>query len=108
MEQRSAEARRLYALALYATRPSVHAAEANEHEVYLRVALAVARDEAEARARTTERLLELCPREEGWLNHHVTLNHVPVAALREALAVVGDEENGDAEAGEEDWPELLT
>jgi hypothetical protein len=108
MESISGESRKLYALALYATRPAAPATDANEHEVYLRVALAVARDEDEARERTIARLLELCPPEEGWLNHHVTLNHVPLHALREALAAVADEGPGAAEAGEEDWPELLT
>ncbi|HZI19850.1 MAG TPA: hypothetical protein VEY09_14760 [Pyrinomonadaceae bacterium] len=113
MESKSAGPRRLYALALYATRPAPGAPEGYEHEVYLRVALAVAAGEEEARARTMGRLLELCPPAEGWMNHHVTLNHVPADALREALAALEDGANegegaGGEGAGEEDWPELLT
>jgi|GEM_PF-2378754 len=108
MESRQGETRKLYALALYATRPAGGAPPGYEHEVYLRVALAVAAGEDEARAKTEGRLLELCPPEEGWVNHHVTLNHVPKDALREALAAVADDGPGGDEGGEEEWPELLT
>jgi hypothetical protein len=102
------EATKLYALALYATRPAAEASGEYEHEVYLRVALAVAGDQEQARARTEQRLFELCPPTEGWVNHHVTLNHVPADSLREALAAIAGNETGDDGAADEEWPELLT
>lgn len=92
--------RRLYALALYATRPAGGAAAPHEHEVYLHVALAVAGGEDEARAKMKERLRELCPPGRGWVNHHVTPSHVSKESLRELLAAVSEDEEGAADGGE--------
>ena len=91
--------RELYLMALYATRARDEASDEvageGEHEVALRVALAVGRDEAEARARARERLLELCPPEEGWGNHHVTLSGLGGDELRSLLESLSDEEAAD-------------
>jgi hypothetical protein len=97
----------LYALALYATRPAGGGAGAAEHEVYLRVALAVAAGESEARAKVTARLMELCPPEQGWLNHHVTLDRVPRESLEELLSAVAGGGDAGGEGDGLDFPELL-
>ena len=94
--------RELYLMALYATRTSDESSDelSGEHEVALRVALAVGRDEAEARGRARARLLELCPPEEGWTNHHVTssgLSREELRALLESLSEEEDTEGGPAE-----------
>jgi len=93
-------------MALYATRAGDEASDEvsaeGEHEVALRVALGVGRDEAEARARARERLLELCPPEEGWANHHVTLSGLSRDELRSLLESLSDDEDGDGGP-----PELL-
>jgi hypothetical protein len=114
MELHYGRERRLYAHALYATRPAggETAEDEREHEVYLRVALALAADEDEARAKMMARLLELCPPSEGWANHHITLGHVTKEALREMLAAVSDDRAADDQednSQEEglDSPELL-
>lgn len=101
--------RELYLLALYATRAKAdgeggggqESARAGEHEVALRVALAVASDEAEARVRARERLLELCPAEEGWVNHHVVASGLSREELRAVFDALSEEP--EAEGG----PELI-
>jgi sirohydrochlorin ferrochelatase len=97
--------RELYLMALYATRAREEASEEvlseGEHEVALRVALAVGRDEAEARGRARARLFELCPTEDGWVNHHVVASEVRREELRAVFESLSDEE--DAEGG----PELI-
>ena len=97
--------RELYLMALYATRASDEETEASagggEHEVALRVALAVGRDEAEARGGAHARLLELCPPGEGWANHHVASSGLG----RDELRAVLDSLSGNEEA--EGGPELL-
>jgi hypothetical protein len=94
--------REIYLMALYATR--ARGGEASdevwgegEHEVALRVALAVGRDEAEARVRARARLLELCPPEEGWVNHHVALSELSRDELRAVFESLSEDE--DAEGG---------
>ena len=87
--------RELYLMALYATRAREEAPGGGEHEVALRVALGVGRDEAEARARARARLLELCPPEEGWGNHHVTLSVLSRDELRSLLESLSDDEDSD-------------
>ena len=88
--------RELYLMALYATRARGEVSDGGEHEVALRVALGVGRDEAEARTRARARLLELCPPEEGWVNHHVTLSGLSRDELRSVLESLSDEEESDA------------
>ena len=89
----------LYLLALYATRAREEASGKvlgeGEHEVALRVALAVGRDESEARGRARARLFELCPTEDGWVNHHVVASELGREELRAVLESLSDE--GDAE-----------
>ena len=93
-------------MALYATRAQEAAADevAGEggHEVALRVALVVGRDEADARGRARARLFELCPPGEGWVNHHVVASELTRDELRSVLeSLSGDE---DTNGGP---PELL-
>jgi len=89
--------RELYLMALYATRPADASAGGGEHEVSLRVALAVVAGAGEARARGLARLLEACPPEEGWFNHHVTASAVDREQLRGVFDALSgeDEEGGD-------------
>jgi hypothetical protein len=94
--------RELYLMALYATRPLEGQDGGDDHEVALRVALAVMGGEEEARARGRERLLEVCPPDEGWTNHHVTASAVGREQLRavfEALSEDASPEGGAEAAG---------
>jgi hypothetical protein len=59
---------------------------------------AVAQSEEQAREMGMERLLEECPWQEGWVNHHVTINSVP----REILLKVAAETEYDTEQYEDD------
>ena len=101
--------RELYLLALYATRAKGGAEDEiggrGEHEVALRVALAVASDEAEARVGARGRLLEMCPEDEGWVNHHVVASGVSRAELRALFDALDEEEDG--EGGQNSAPELV-
>ena len=98
--------RELYLMALYATRArrevSDEGLNEGEHEVALRVALGVGRDEADARGRARARLSELCPTEEGWANHHVVASELTKDELRSVLESLSDEEISD-----EGPPELI-
>ena len=91
--------RELYLMALYSTRARDAAADEvsveGEHEVALRVALVVGRDDAEARARARARLLELCPPEEGWVNHHIVSSALGRDELRSILGSLSDDEDGE-------------
>jgi hypothetical protein len=91
--------RELYLMALYATRArdeaSDEASGEGEHEVALRVALVLGRDEGEARGRARARLLELCPAEEGWANHHVVASELTKDELRSVLQSLSEDEDGD-------------
>jgi hypothetical protein len=91
--------RELYLMALYATRARGEASDEvsgeGEHEVALRVALVLGRDEAEARGRARARLLELCPAEEGWANHHVVASELTEDELRSVLRSLSEDEDGD-------------
>jgi hypothetical protein len=90
-------------MALYATRP-LGGEGADDHEVALRVALAVAGGPEEARARGMALLIEACPRAESWTNHHVSAS--PVG--REQLRALFDALSGDStEEGGADFPELI-
>ncbi|HVF45319.1 MAG TPA: hypothetical protein VM936_19995 [Pyrinomonadaceae bacterium] len=98
--------RELYLMALYATRAGGAASGAvsgeGEHEVALRVALVVGRDEADARGRARTRLFEICPPGEGWVNHHIVASELTRDELRSVLESLSDDE--DADGGP---PELL-
>jgi hypothetical protein len=87
--------RELYLMALYATRASGEVSNEGEHEVALRVALVVGRDEADARARARARLSELCPAEEGWANHHVVASELTRDELRSVLQSLSEDEDAD-------------
>ena len=59
---------------------------------------AVAESEDEAKEMGMERLLSECPWQEGWVNHHVTVNPVPRDILAKAAswrAGGGEEEDGE-------------
>jgi hypothetical protein len=56
---------------------------------------AVAQSEAEAKEMGMQRLLEECPWQEGWVNHHVTINTVPRKILLKAAAEPEDEAPDD-------------
>jgi len=98
--------RELYLMALYATRAGARDSEevsgGGEHEVALRVALVVGRDESDARGRARARLFELCPPEEGWVNHHVVASELTKDELRSVLESLSDDEDSDGGP-----PELL-
>ena len=86
--------RELYVMVLYATRPAEDVGDGVEHEVALRVALAVETGETEARARGLARLLEACPPEEGWAFHHVTAGAVGREQLRGIFDALSNEDDG--------------
>lgn len=85
--------RELYVMVLYATRPAEDSGGGVEHEVALRVALAVETGETEARARGLARLREACPPEEGWVYHHVAANVVGREQLRDLLDALSSEDD---------------
>jgi len=93
-------------MALYATRAGGETSDEvlneGEHEVALRVALVVGRDEADARGRARARLYELCPPEEGWTNHHIVASELSREELRSVLESLSEDEDSD-----EGPPELL-
>ena len=65
----------------------------------------VASSEEQAREAGMERLLEECPWQEGWVNHHVTVNTIPREILSKALSASADDE--DDEETDADAPDLL-
>jgi hypothetical protein len=66
---------------------------------------AVAQSEEEAKEMGMQRLLSECPWQEGWVNHHVTINTVPRKILLKAAGEPEDEEtNAD---DEQDEPEVI-
>ena len=65
---------------------------------------AVATSEDEAREMGMQRLLEDCPWQEGWVNHHVTVNAVPDEILSKVKAGRAEDE---AEEDEREGPELI-
>lgn len=94
-------------MALYATRPTETEMLTPEYEVALRVALVVAADEDDARAKGMSELVELCPEEQGWMNHHVAYNTVTKEELRAVLDVVAEDEREPALGDTDDSTELL-
>lgn len=103
-EQRIVE---LYVMALYATRPVAASQETGEHEVALRVAMALSSNDDEAKAHGMTQLLALCPPQEGWVNHHVTVNPVTREQLRSVLAVLTNEAHDGDEDDAPGVPELI-
>lgn len=91
--------RELYLMALYATRARGETSDellnGGEHEVALRVALVVGRDDTEARGRARARLFELCPPEEGWANHHIVASELSRDELRSVLDSLSEDEDSD-------------
>ena len=64
---------------------------------------AVAESEEEAKEMGMERLLSECPWQEGWVNHHVTVNAVPRDIMVKASSWTTEEERDeDDERGETD------
>lgn len=64
---------------------------------------AVAQSEEEAREMGMQRLLDECPWQEGWVNHHVTINTVPrKILLKAAESPEEDEKQEDDEQDESD------
>lgn len=98
---------RLYVMALYATRPAGDEPETRDYEVALRVALAVASDEDEAREKATTQLLEQCPPAEGWVNHHVSLSVMTKESLRQSLELVSDDAPDAELVDNSDWPDWI-
>jgi hypothetical protein len=68
---------------------------------------AVARSEDEAKEMGMQRLLEDCPWQEGWVNHHVTVNAVPQDILSKVTERRTADEEPDENERETDGPELL-
>ncbi|HEX8709504.1 MAG TPA: hypothetical protein VF723_14765 [Pyrinomonadaceae bacterium] len=64
---------------------------------------AVADSEEQAREMGMQRLLDERPWQEGWVNHHVTVNAVPRDILLKAVEWAGPDEPG----GDEGLPELI-
>ncbi len=69
---------------------------------------AVAESPEQAKEMGMQRLLEECPWQEGWVNHHVTINDVPRDILLKAAKAHDDddeeEQDTDDEQGE---PEVI-
>lgn len=66
---------------------------------------AVAGSEEEAKEMGMQRLLQDCPWQEGWVNHHVTVNTVPRDILLKVKEARAEEEAEDER--EADGPELI-
>lgn len=67
---------------------------------------AVAPSEEQAKEMGMDRLLAECPWQEGWVNHHVTINSVPRDILLKAAAEMEEdaapqEEEDDDDVGDE-------
>lgn len=67
---------------------------------------AVAQSEEQAKEMGMERLLQDCPWQDGWVNHHVTINSVPRDILLKAAAETEEDvETYDNDEGDE--PEAI-
>jgi hypothetical protein len=58
---------------------------------------AVAQSEEEAKEMGMQQLLDECPWQEGWVNHHVTINIVPRKIVLKAATWSEEDEEGDAD-----------
>jgi hypothetical protein len=68
---------------------------------------AVATSAEEAKEMGMQRLLEECPWQEGWVNHHVTLNTVPRKILLKAAESPEDDEDTDEDDEQEDTEVIM-
>ncbi|HEY0003682.1 MAG TPA: hypothetical protein VGB17_02640 [Pyrinomonadaceae bacterium] len=66
---------------------------------------ALASSEEQAREAGMQQLLEQCPWQEGWVNHHLTINAIPREILSKAVHW-SREDTAESEE-EQDLPELL-
>ncbi|HVF29187.1 MAG TPA: hypothetical protein VM943_13155 [Pyrinomonadaceae bacterium] len=99
---------KIYIMALYATRPAHDAeSEPHAHEVALRAAVTVASTHEEAWEKGLTALLKRCPREEGWVNHHVSPGVFPKEAVLRALDGISENSPNDGESSLSEEPELL-
>jgi hypothetical protein len=62
---------------------------------------AVATSAEEAKEMGMQRLLEECPWQEGWVNHHVTINTVPRKILLKAAASPDEPDEDDKQEDSE-------
>jgi hypothetical protein len=65
---------------------------------------AVAQSADEAKAQGMEKLMEVCPSQQGWVNHHVSINTVSRATL---LRVVEDATGTSERTEDDEWPDIL-
>ncbi|HEY0321257.1 MAG TPA: hypothetical protein VGC66_09905 [Pyrinomonadaceae bacterium] len=63
---------------------------------------AVAQSAEEAKEMGMQRLLDECPWQEGWVNHHVTINKVPRKIVLKAAQSQEEDETPGAETDEDD------
>jgi len=68
---------------------------------------AVAPSAEEAKEMGMQRLLEECPWQEGWVNHHVTINTVPRKILLKAAASPEDDDEDLDEDDQQEDPEVV-
>jgi hypothetical protein len=67
---------------------------------------AVAQSEEEAKEMGMQRLLDECPWQEGWVNHHVTINRVPRKILLKAAQWPEEDDEPD-DTEEQDEPDVV-
>lgn len=65
---------------------------------------AVAQSADEAKAQGMEKLMEVCPWQQGWVNHSVSINTVSRASL---LRVVEDATGTSESTKDEEWPDII-
>jgi len=111
--------RKLYVMALYAMQADERDYEIIKHEnaielrrkdpakdedlmppVMLYAGLSWGMSEAHARELGMAQIIEWCPPEKFWVNHHVTINSFTKGMLEKALAEIGDDFEDDEEAEE--------
>lgn len=68
---------------------------------------AVAESEEDAKEMGMQRLLEECPWQEGWVNHHVTINRVPRKIVLKAAHLPDEDEEEERDDDREDEPEAI-
>jgi len=98
---------KIYIMALYATRPAQSESEPHAHQVALRTAVTVASTHEEAWEKGLTALLERCPREEGWINHHVSPGVLPKETVLRVLDSLPEDFPNDGGSNLPEEPELL-
>ncbi|MDQ3685078.1 MAG: hypothetical protein M3430_05680 [Acidobacteriota bacterium] len=99
---------KIYIMALYATRPAHDVeSEPHAHEVALRTAVTVASTHEEAWEKGLTALLERCPREAGWINHHVSPGVFPKETVLRVLDSLPEDFTNDDGSNLSEEPELL-